>query len=137
MTKKSNAETQDHISSDEFKSLHRRSGLSFRQMARLFSWSDNSLYNAFARKGIASGGWRHKQYHSALKAVEKAERDVLAKLGDLPENKLAEETRSMLLAYGEEGSPFHILRRESLRHGDQKIKVSSWDLYKNAQGWWD
>lgn len=128
---------QSPISSEDVLLLYVRSGLSAKQMARLFSWSKGRFYAVIDREGIPNSGWRREQYYNALRIIEAAENEVLGKLDEVTDVSLAAATRLQLLSNnGTTGAPFHELVRESLRHQKTRVKTPKDDLYKNAQGWW-
>lgn len=128
---------QGPISSEDVLLLYIRSGLSAKQMARLFSWSKSRFYAAIEWKGIPNSGWRRSQYYNALRIIEAAESEVLSKLDEVTDVTLSVATRLQLLSNnGSSGAPFHELIRESLRHQKTRVRAPKGDLYKNAQGWW-
>lgn len=137
MIKKKSLKGHSAISPEDVLLLYIRSGLSAKQMARLFSWSKGRFHAVIDRKGITKSGWRKRQYYNALRIIEAAENEVLSKLDEVTDVSLSAATRLQLLSNnGTSGAPFHELVRESQRHQKARAKTPKGDLYKNAQGWW-
>ena len=93
MAQKKSIKDQSPISSEDVLLLYVRSGLSAKQMARLFSWSKGRFYAVINRKGIPKSGWRRNQYYNALRIIEAAENEVLSKLDEVTDVTLAAATR--------------------------------------------